>query len=112
MLFVMETPAHEFAPAALYEQESAAYYRRWKLAVAVSRGLSVAFAHAERPQFRPGRAEHEAHQADVHTMTDLARRAGRDAGWVPCGLYASWLKSRCVSWAEVCEQLRSERQVA
>lgn len=105
--------AAEAAPAAQYELESAAYYRRWRLAVAVTRGLSVAFAHAERPQYRPGRAEHERHTQDVAEFAGLARKC-REANpaWQPTGLYLRWLAGRAVAWAEVEVLLAPARRAA
>jgi hypothetical protein len=118
MVFAMDAANDQYlsaeaAPAAQYEQESAAYFRRWKLACAVTRGLSVAFAHAERPQFRPGRAEHEAHAQDVAEFAALARKATEaNPAWQPTGLYLRWLSGRAVMWSEVEAQLAPARRAA
>lgn len=104
MFFDMDALSVNAAPAHLYEAEAAAYYRAWRLAVAVNRGLAVVFAHAERPQYRPTRAEHEAHQHDVQEFARLARKAlEADPTWQPGGVFMRWLSGRAVTWAEVAE---------
>lgn len=106
---VQTMPAFEAAPWPQYEREAAVDYRRGKLAVAVTAGLMVAFAHAERPQNRPDRRDFERHQNDVQTMAAIARRAlGNNPAWSGEGLFETWLGTRVVSWAEVEAELGHE----
>jgi hypothetical protein len=113
MVFAMDALSVEAAPAHLYEAEAAAYYRSWRLAVAVNRGLSVACAHAERPQYRPGRAEHEAHAQDVAEFARLARKClEANPAWEPNGMFLRWLWGRGVQVAEVFELLETARKEA
>ena len=105
--------AVEAAPANCYAAEALAHSLRWRRAVIVVDAIQVAFGHAERIQVRPGRAEHEAHQHDVHEFAAIARRC-REAnpGWRPNAMYLRWLHGRAVMWCEVEALLCSVRRAA
>lgn len=106
-------PAHEFAPANCYEAELVAYNRGLRVAQVLTHAIQVAFGHADRKPYLPGRAEFESHVHDVHEFARLARRClESDAGWQPTCLYLRWLRGRAVRWDEVLECLGGERKVA